>query len=50
MLIPVPAPYTSQTCPACGEDGSGRGRKTPMKPASVKQGTTEVTTGEVTHV
>lgn len=28
---------------ACGEDGSGRGRKTPTKPASVKQEPAEVT-------
>jgi len=35
---------------ACGEDGSGRGRKTPTKPASVKQEPTKVTTREVTHV
>jgi putative transposase len=92
ILIPVPAHYTSQTCPACGhvarenrqtqalfacvncrheenadvvgamnvlarghrvaacgEDGSGRGRKTSTKPASVKQEPTEVTRHEVTH-
>ena len=34
---------------ACGEDGSGRGRKTPAKPASVKQEPTEVTAREVSH-
>ena len=34
---------------ACGEDGSGRGRKTPTKPASVKQEPTEATMQEVTH-
>ena len=93
ILIPVPAHYTSQTCPACGhvakenrqtqakfecvdcgheenadvvgamnvlarghrvaacgEDGSGRGRKTTTKPASAKQEPTEVTMREVTHV
>jgi putative transposase len=79
LLLAVPAPHTSQTCPccghivkenrlkqaeslgvdcgyvekadvvgainvsergqrllACGENGSGRGRKTPTKPASVE--------------
>jgi len=35
---------------ACGEDGSGRGRKTTTKPASAKQEPTEVTGHEVTHV
>lgn len=93
ILIPVPAHYTSQTCPACGhvarenrqtqalfacvdcghaenadvvgamnvlarghrvaacgEDGSGSGRKTRTKPATVKQEPTEVTMREVTHV
>ncbi len=35
---------------ACGEDGSGSGRKTRTKPASVKQEPTEVTIREVTHV
>ena len=34
---------------ACGEDGSGRGRKTPTKPASVKQEPTEATMHEVSH-
>src|ERR1700688_4785823 len=34
---------------ACGEDGSGPGRKTRTKPASVKQEPTEATTCEVTH-
>jgi putative transposase len=34
---------------ACGEDGSGRGRKTPTKPASVKQEPTEATMQEVSH-
>ena len=32
---------------ACGEEGSGRGRKTPTKPASVKQEPTEATMQEV---
>lgn len=93
ILIPVPAHYTSQTCPACGhvakenrqtqarfacvdcgheenadvvgamnvlarghrvaacgEDGSGSGRKTRTKPASVKQEPTEATMREATHV
>jgi putative transposase len=93
ILIPVPAHYTSQTCPvcghvakenrqtqarfacvdcgheenadvvgamnvlarghrvaACGEEGSGSGRKTRTKPASVKQEPTEVTMCEATHV
>ncbi|CAM3340478.1 transposase [Polaromonas hydrogenivorans] len=35
---------------ACGEDGSGRGRKTTTKPASAKQEPTEVTMREGTHV
>ena len=35
---------------ACGEDGSGSGRKTRTKPASVKQEPTEATMREVTHV
>lgn len=35
---------------ACGEDGSGSGRKTRTKPASAKQEPTEVTMREVTHV
>ena len=34
---------------ACGEDGSGRGRKTRAKPASVKQEPTEATMREVSH-
>jgi putative transposase len=34
---------------ACGEDGSGRGRKTTAKPAFVKQEPTEVTMCEVAH-
>jgi putative transposase len=34
---------------ACGEDGSGRGRKTPTKPASAKQEPTEATVHEVSH-
>ena len=34
---------------ACAEEGSGRGRKTTMKPASVKQEPTEVTAHEVSH-
>jgi putative transposase len=34
---------------ACAEDGSGRGRKTPTKPASVKQEPTDVTMQEVSH-
>ena len=34
---------------ACGEDGSGRGRKTTAKPASVKQEPTEATMHEVSH-
>ena len=34
---------------ACGEDGSGRGRKTRAKPASVKQEPTEATMHEVSH-
>ena len=34
---------------ACGEDGSGRGRKTPTKPASMKQEPAEATVYEVTH-
>ncbi len=34
---------------ACAEEGSGRGRKTTTKPASVKQEPTEVTTHEVSH-
>ena len=34
---------------ACGEDGSGRGRKTPTKPASVKQEPTEATMQEASH-
>jgi len=34
---------------ACGEDGSGRGRKITTKPASVKQEPTEVTVREVSH-
>ncbi len=34
---------------ACGEDGSGRGRKTTTKPASVKQEPTEATMQEATH-
>ena len=93
ILIPVPAHYTSQTCPACGhvakenrktqakfvcvdcgheenadvvgaknvlarghrvaacrEDGSGSGRKTRTKPASMKQEPTEMTIREATHV
>jgi putative transposase len=33
----------------CGEHGSGRGRKTPTKPASVKQDPTEATRHEVSH-
>ena len=35
---------------ACGEEGSGRGRKTPTKPASVKQEPIEVTMQEVSLV
>ncbi|CAM3550195.1 transposase [Polaromonas hydrogenivorans] len=35
---------------ACGEEGSGRSRKTPTKPASVKQEPTEATMQEATHV
>ena len=35
---------------ACGEDGSGLGRKSKTKPASVKQEPTEVTMHEVAHV
>ncbi|CAM3336930.1 transposase [Polaromonas hydrogenivorans] len=34
---------------ACGEDGSGRSRKTPAQPASVKQEPTEVTMQEAAH-
>ncbi len=34
---------------ACGEDGSGRGRKITTKPASVKQEPTEATMREVSH-
>ena len=34
---------------ACAEEGSGRGRKTTTKPASVKQEPTEVTKHEVSH-
>jgi putative transposase len=34
---------------ACGEDGSGHGRKTTAKPASAKQEPTEVTACELTH-
>jgi putative transposase len=34
---------------ACGGEGSGLGRKTRTKPASVKQEPTEVTMGEVAH-
>ena len=34
---------------ACAEEGSGRGRKTTTKPASVKQEPTEVTAHEVSH-
>jgi putative transposase len=34
---------------ACGEDGSGRGRKTTTKPASAKQEPTEETMQEVSH-
>jgi len=34
---------------ACGEDGSGSGRKTRTKPASVKQEPTEATMHEVSH-
>ena len=34
---------------ACGEEGSGRGRKTPTKPASMKQEPTEATVQEVSH-
>jgi putative transposase len=34
---------------ACGEEGSGLGRKTRTKPTSVKQEPTEVTMGEVAH-
>jgi putative transposase len=34
---------------ACGEDGSGRGRKTSTKPASVKQEPTEAAMQEVSH-
>jgi putative transposase len=35
---------------ACGEDGSGSGRKTRAKPASAKQEPTEATRQEATHV
>jgi putative transposase len=35
---------------ACGEDGSGSGRRTRTKPASVKQEPTEVTRREAAHV
>jgi putative transposase len=35
---------------ACGEDGSGRGRKTTTNPASVKQEPTEATMQGATHV
>ena len=35
---------------ACGEDGSGRGRKTTTKPYSVKQEPTEVPMREMSHV
>jgi putative transposase len=34
---------------ACGGEGSGLGRKTRTKPASVKQEPTEVTMGELAH-
>ena len=34
---------------ACGEDGSGRGRKSTAKPASGKQEPTEATMHEVSH-
>lgn len=34
---------------ACGEDGSGQGRKTKAQPASVKQEPTEATMHEVAH-
>ena len=34
---------------ACGEDGSGRGRKITAKPASMKQEPTEATVHEVSH-
>jgi putative transposase len=34
---------------ACGEEGSGSGRRTRTKPASVKQEPTEVTTDEHAH-
>ena len=34
---------------ACGEDGSGRGRKTTTKPASAKQEPTEATMQEFSH-
>jgi len=34
---------------ACGEDGSGSGRKTKVKPASMKQEPTEATIREATH-
>jgi putative transposase len=34
---------------ACGEEGSGLGRKTRTKPASVKQEPTDVTMGEIAH-
>ncbi len=34
---------------ACGEDGSGRGRKTTTQPASVKQEPTEATMQELVH-
>ena len=34
---------------ACAEEGSGRGRQTMTKPASVKQEPTEVTAHEVSH-
>ena len=92
ILVPVPAHYTSQICPACGhvakenrktqakfvcmdcgheenadvvgaknvlarwhrvlacgEDGSGSGRKTKVKPALMKQEPTESTIREATH-
>jgi putative transposase len=35
---------------ACGEDGSGSGRRTRTKPASVKQEPTEATGREAAHV
>jgi putative transposase len=34
---------------ACGEEGSGQGRKTKAQPASVKQESTEATMHEVSH-